>query len=628
MRVIRAAQAQLKSLPCCIVIAFRPSASSHELTFLVERLVSEGAVELSLDPLGAEDVVRFLSTSLAGEPGPRLLDLGMGTEGSPFLLTELMSEVRSVVEPGPGPGQIDVPDGTLPRGLRRALERRIDALSEEARSLLRVAALLGNSFEASDLTTLAHRPAAGFLDASAELLKTGLLAEQDQGLCFRHDLIREQVLEGIPRPVQAALHRNIARSLVAVNSSAFQIAHHYALAGPAVSEEAAEWLARAARNAAFRDPQTAIGLLRRTLQALSDSDRRRQGIEAELAVLLAYSGRPDEAESLARAVLALPDGASYQDSLQPALVQALFAGGRWRDVVSEVERARDVGQVSERSLGRLLAESALARIWLGDVAGAEADANEALAIGKGTGDAVTTCFALGHLSTIAGRKAMLAEGVALAQQAVEVAEGLAEADRRHPHIALGAALIDADRPEDAKAAFRAGQRLGERAGTVWDLPVYHAFLAIAMYQLGEWDDAIAECEVALSLSEETGVGLARVQALGLLAAIALQRGDESAAKSWIASADLIIEQSGPQWGTPWMVDARAEIEASEGKAELACSRLREVWQQGAVPSLQGPGMMRLALRFKDERLISMIKKRLDAQPDRPAAPHPEQVVLL
>jgi DNA-binding CsgD family transcriptional regulator len=345
-------------------------------------------------------------------------------------------------------------------------------------------------------------------------------------------------------------------------------------------------------------------------------------------VLLAYSGRPDEAELLAREVLASPDRIRHEDSLRPALVQALFAAGRWRDVVSEVERARDVGQVSESTMGRLLAEAALARIWLGEIDGAEADAKEAIAIGEATGDAVTTCFALGHLSGIAGRKAMFAEGVALAQRALEVGEGLPEADRRHPHLSLGAALIDADRPEEAKAAFRAGQRLGERAGTVWDLPPYHAFLAMAMYQLGEWDDAIAECEAGLAISEETGVGIARAQIFALLAAIALHRGEEVKARSCIASAESVVEQAGPQWGMAAVTAVRAELEASEGKLDLACSRLREVWQQGAILSLQGPAMLRLALRSRDEGLISMIRRRLEEGQTPQDAGDPEPAALL
>jgi DNA-binding CsgD family transcriptional regulator/tetratricopeptide (TPR) repeat protein len=502
-----------------------------------------------------------------------------------------------------------------------ALERRTASLSEQGRALLRTASLLGGTFEAADLLTLADRPALELVAPLAELLDAGLLVGGEQSLRFRHDLIREQTYEAIPAGVRAALHREIARSLVTANSASFRIAHHYALAGPAAAPEAMEWLALAAREAAPRDPQTAIVLLRRALEAQPGPGDKRRQIEAHLAVLLAYSGNPSEAENLARALLASPESAQIEDLIQPAMVQALFAQGRWDKVVAHVDAIRDTQRVSNQTLGRIVAESALARIWTGDLDGAEADANEALALGQATGDAVTTCFALGHLASVASRRGRFKEGLEMARRGVEVAIGLPEADRRHPHLSFGAALVDIDRLAEAKDAFKEGQRLGERVGTVWDLPLYHAFLAFVMHELGEWDDAIAEAEAGLSLSEETGVGLMRVTAFAFLASIAVHRGQTEAAR-WIGSADAIIETSGPQWGTWWLTDARAALEAAEGTPGPGHASLWAEWEHDTIFQLmRAPFLARQAAGSGNKQLVQKVRRRLSDLPAPADVPH-------
>jgi DNA-binding CsgD family transcriptional regulator/tetratricopeptide (TPR) repeat protein len=627
--VIRDAQERLQSLPASLLLTHRPSVSGSDLRGLKETLVRRGALAVSLEGLRDSDVAHFLGAALGAQPGPALLNLGAGAAGNPFLLTELVSEVRSLVQPGPAAGQVDVPADVLPPSLRMALERRTASLSEQGRALLRTASLLGGTFEAAELLMLAGRPALELVEPLAELLDAGLLEDREQGLRFRHDLIREQTYEAIPSGARAALHLDIARSLAVADSPAFRIAHHFALAGPAAAPEAAEWLVRAAREAASRDPQTAIGLLRRALEAQPRSGDERRQIEAHLAVLLAYSGNPREAEDLARALLASPESAQIEDLIQPAMVQALFAQGRWDKVVAHVDAIRDTQRVSEQTLGRLIAEAGLARIWTGDLDGAEADANEALALGQATGDAVTTCFALGHLASVSSRRGRFKEGLEMARRGVEVAIGLPDAARRHPHISYGGALADIDRLEEAKDAFREGQRLGERVGTAWDLPLYHAFLAFVMHDLGEWDDAIAEAESGLSLAEETGAGFARVTALAFLASIAVRRGQTEAARSWIGSADAIIETSGPQWGTWWLTDARAALEAAEGSPGPGHASMRTEWEHGTIFQLmRAPFLARQAARSGDQQLIEKVRRRLSDLPAPADVPHLKASVLV
>ena len=94
---------------------------------------------------------------------------------------------------------------------------------------------------------------------------------------------------------------------------------------------------------------------------------------------------------------------------------------------------------------------------------------------------------------------------------------------------------------DCKAALQEGRRLGERTGTRWDQPLYHAMLALPKLSLGEWDDAVAEAHEGMLLRFED------VTVTGV-----------NDAPSFVKGPDVTVnEDSGPQAFNPWATSISA-----------------------------------------------------------------------
>ena len=89
----------------------------------------------------------------------------------------------------------------------------------------------------------------------------------------------------------------------------------------------------------------------------------------------------------------------------------------------------------------------------------------------------------------------------------------------------GRILVELGRPEDGRSALGTGMRISEELGVRWPLAGYQVFLAFERFVCGEWDDAIAELEASIELTEETGYIYSRVYAHGMLSLISLHRND-------------------------------------------------------------------------------------------------------
>lgn len=609
----------------CLMGLYRSGHSNVALERVVDTLTREGAQRIALGPLASDDVAALARDVLGADPGPRLSELLAGTGGNPLFLTETLGILRAERGVDLATGRAEIASLSLPPSLRETLLRRISFLSEPTRELLRVASLLGVSFAPGDLASVVGQPVLDLTGLIEEARRAGLLVGDGQQLRFRHDVIRDAVYEDMPPGLRAALHTDVARKLALAGASSLRVGEQYVLGSSFGDLDAVEWLARAAAETASTDPSTAVELLGCAID-IAPPGEVRNDVLAQLATVHAYGGSPAEAERIGREVLSARPSPALASRVQPALVHALFTQGRWTDVIAQVEAACAGAALDDPTKGRLVAESALARIWTGDLAGASRDAEEAIRLGEGAGDDVAVCFGLGHLSVIADERGEFHKGVELAQRAMDVAErGNMEAERRHPHIALGMALFAADRLGDATSALAEGRRLGESCGTVWDLPLYHAMTALPLYYLGEWDESVVAAEASLSLAEETGVGVGSVTALALLADIAVHRGDVTTAGRLIADADAAIDASGPQWGMFWLTVARAGLLEAAGDRPGAVRCLEGEWREsrerGYVENVLriGPLLVRFANDHARALRIAEIMEDAAAQPDVPYA---------
>ncbi|WP_245575098.1 ATP-binding protein [Meiothermus rufus] len=281
-----------------LIGSFRGGELPSEALATVQRLVEAGlAVRIGLEPLTPQAVGHLLQTlDLPGLDAARLAPLlSRYTGGNPLFVLETL---RTLWESG---GLQGTPERfPAPRRVKELIARRLQALSPAASRLVRAAAIAGED--------LALGLAAGVLQSNpldlaepwAELEAAQILREGR----FAHDLLRETVLEGIPAPIQAHLHHQVALALEEAGAHPARIAQHWLLAG---QEEAAarSWLAAGRDYQARALYAEALAMLEKAL-AYGQEEAMRAEARLLMADIYREQRRYCEAEALLETLLEGP----------------------------------------------------------------------------------------------------------------------------------------------------------------------------------------------------------------------------------------------------------------------------------------------------------------------------------
>jgi hypothetical protein len=171
------------------------------------------------------------------------------TNGNPFLVGEIVQLLTSE-------GEIDgeAIAAALPHGAREVVARRLDRLGAACRTTLAVAALLGDTIDASILTEIVDPAADDHLDLA---LRDRILGEgeDDSGRYrFAHALIRRVLVDELTPSERAGWHARIAavleRRAAADEVVTTELVHHFAAAGTAAAlRKAFDYACRGAEHA-------------------------------------------------------------------------------------------------------------------------------------------------------------------------------------------------------------------------------------------------------------------------------------------------------------------------------------------------------------------------------------------
>jgi DNA-binding CsgD family transcriptional regulator len=616
LRAVRAIDRALPDLPVVLLVTLRPFPEGPELAQVTEELVNRGAAQLELAALD-DPTVTALAQAVAGAPLGTALSVQLSwAAGNPLFVIELVKALREQASRALRDGPADVTDRSVPETLPLTILRRVSFLPPATLEVLKVAAVLGREFSVAELSIVIGRSAVTLLPELDGALRAGLLEESPAGLAFRHELMREAIYHDLTPALRQGLHRDVAKFLTAAGAPVGRVADHLFLGASAADPEARRWLRQAASEAAPRSLAVAVKLCQRAFDLTSADDPDREAVAAELAPLLLQTGRPKDAERIAREVLARGSTAAIEVALRRALGEVLWAIGWLEPAVAELEAVARVPGVSDRDRAGSLALASNIKLFIGDRLGASAQAQHARAISPG--DDFAVCLAVQTLAVAADARGAVAEAVALAQQAVEI--GARSRDPRvghlHPHFHLGMVLMDADRRDDALAALQLGRRLGEERGNVMWLPLHHALLAQYRALGGELTDALAEVEAGLVLADQVGTRLHAPVLHGVAAWIALQRGDIAGGEARMVDAreELIasvsqdwqltavaggLRMAGARWPLEWGLWIQALLAEARGDDGQALSLLQEGWE------LAGPLRFCLSYRFLGPDLVRL-----------------------
>jgi class 3 adenylate cyclase len=336
-----------------ILATFRESdvGATDPLTGVLADLHREpGVARLDLPGLGRDDIAALVE-DMTGQPidsaGLALArDVHRDTAGNPFFAGELLRHLRetgAIARGADGRWSLAgaLAGADLPQSVREVIERRVGRLTDEARRILCVGAVIGREFDLAVAARAAGVTPARALDlldeaTAAALVTTTVVTRPGfAGLdvaeipAFAHGLVQATLYGGLPAGRRAMLHRAVGTAIEAecggeVDGRLAELAHHFLAAAPAGDgdgERAVDYAVRAGEEAmrefaydqaaalfarALAVPGAARGRRRiGLLQALGGAQMRSGDSQAARRTLLeaaAAARRHQEPEALARAV--------------------------------------------------------------------------------------------------------------------------------------------------------------------------------------------------------------------------------------------------------------------------------------------------------------------------------------
>src|SRR5918994_2573512 len=241
--------------------------------------------QLRIDPLAAAGAEQLLSGLLGDAPDLAELKqrLLAASEGNPLFLEE---SVRNLVDAGVLSGArgayrlVRQPDGIeVPVSVAAIIAARIDRLGTAEKTVLQLAAVVGEDVPLALLEAVCELPAEELHGALADLRARELLYETrlfpDIAYAFRHGLTRRVAYDGLLHEGRRALHARVAETFEARHADHLDevieaLAHHFEQGG--VWTKAADYCLRAADRAKRRYTYPTARDLARKACAIAERD--------------------------------------------------------------------------------------------------------------------------------------------------------------------------------------------------------------------------------------------------------------------------------------------------------------------------------------------------------------------
>src|SRR5216683_2771708 len=518
-------------IPLLLVGTSRPLPYRAVAAALWELVRERGGQALELGPLSDADVQRVAARIAGAVPGPLLRGELERAGGNPLYVGELVDALirDGLVEVTGGVAEFRGDSGATPGSLTMAIGRRLRFPTAGTASVLRMAALLGSDVDLGELAIVSGRPVAALAGVAEEAITTGVIRAAGERLTFRHELIRQVLVEQISPAMRAWLHGHIARELAAAGNGMEVVARHL-LAMPHIGDRwVSQWLSEVPESAMYAVPQVSAELLNRALSLIGVDDPRWEAMAARTAQVLFWLGRDEQAGRTAREVARHSTDPGLAARMNILVLRSAGRMGRREDVLPVATAPVDE-RVPLEYQARLGAWSAVIRAGVGQTAGARAAARTALSQGRRAGDPLAIGYALHAMTLVSDASSALShidEALAgLGDDPESMDLRLLLLNNRLTYLAV------LGQWEEAENTLAPALVLAERAGTFRAAGLL-ATAAEVCYLRGGWDDAL----VHLAGVEPEFLGnRSNLNPPALGALIALHREERDTADAFLRAA--------------------------------------------------------------------------------------------
>lgn len=209
--------------PVFVLLACRPPLSDV-LQGHVTRMLRSGTLEtVDLRPLAPGEAAllarRAGGASLQAEAVEEIV---RRAEGLPFAIVELAQCAAATPASQPL---------CVPRDVSAAIAQRLAGVDEDALESLRRLAFAGEEFDVDSALALAAQGKRSGTEALDRALAAGVMIVASGRYRFRHALLQEALVAGVPPHRRAALHRDVAARLERAGAAPGLVAQHWLAAG-------------------------------------------------------------------------------------------------------------------------------------------------------------------------------------------------------------------------------------------------------------------------------------------------------------------------------------------------------------------------------------------------------------
>jgi DNA-binding SARP family transcriptional activator/DNA-binding CsgD family transcriptional regulator len=621
--VARRLAAATRQLPLLLVACARRGHGRPEL----DQLRARAGLSIALEPLSAKETESLTGHVVGGRPGRLLRRVTDRAGGNPLYLREMLGALvrDEAVELVDGVAHIDQEQyEAAPQSLIAAIERTCGALPRHTHEVLRWIAVLGSSASVADIAAVTGRALPDLRAALADAVAANVIFDQDSFLAFRHPLLREVILGGIPAGVRAVLHQESAKMLAAGGAHPTEVAEQLVAAGPEVQPWVPGWLAEHVQVVASTAPLIAADLLERVL-ATGDQDREVL-LAALVRVLFRLTRNP---EVQARQALAMSTDPVRTEELRQLLAAIIYRDGRRAESIRTLTSAPPTnGEVPEEWLVRRKLLLAHLVRDVTDVDQAEISAKGAYAEAVRDGDAYLIAHALQTRWLVESIRRDHESALRFVDAAIDQVRGNAEQAGMHFNLLDNKlfTLQNLDRIAEGDATLRAANELV----AAHKLPVGpQVSAAVHYYWTGRWDEALLELE---TITEDgpaiTYAGLMDAGPTGLLlhgvsALVAAHRGDAAALAANLDAAErYLLTTDSERESCDFLLAARCVAARQRGDLAGALREMAPVLDPAYAEMMLRhqwlPHVLRLALDLGDEESVrdAMAVAELEAARER------------